>query len=141
MLLAPDQTMELAKDHEGRVRTVDAELLLQELRSGWRIVILDIRTGSAARGHADRIPGSHAVPMNLLVAHCRALVSHRSEPVVVVSEHGRASRRAALELEQAGFTEVRSLEGGIAEWSRHGFPLTPTPTTFAWDAAAVRVRH
>jgi rhodanese-related sulfurtransferase len=123
--------MELAKDPDRRVRTVDAELLLQELRSGWSITILDVRGAGAFHGPTGRLAGSYSVPMDELVARCRELVRHRSEPVVVVSEHGIASRRAAVELERAGFTEVRSLDGGITEWARHGFPLTHAPARAA----------
>jgi rhodanese-related sulfurtransferase len=50
--------------------------------------------------------------------------SHKARPVVVYCRTGGRSALAALSLQQMGFTDVRSLAGGIAGWTAAGLPVT-----------------
>jgi rhodanese-related sulfurtransferase len=61
--------------------------------------------------------------MDQLVGRCAELLPHRNEPVVVVSGRGFRSRLAARQLEIAGFTDVSSLDGGMACWLDLGLPV------------------
>lgn len=115
-------------------RFVDADLLFQELRSGRKITLIDVRRTHELRGPSGRLPGAWSIPLHQLRARLIELECHRSEPVVVISNRGVRAQRAALELELSGFTEVRTLEGGLERWTARGFPLThPTmpPTATA----------
>lgn len=105
------------------VRTIDAELLRQELESGRRLLIVDVRSTVAFHGPGGRIPGALSIPMHQLLARRCELASHRNDVVVIVSKRGVSSRFAGLELEFAGFTEVRSLEGGMSRWAELGYPI------------------
>jgi rhodanese-related sulfurtransferase len=111
-----------------RVRTVDPELLLQEIRSGRKVTILDVRRSAAFRGPSGRIPGAISLPLYQLSARWEEFTCHKGDPIVVASARGIKSRLAALELELAGFTEVRSLEGGLHRWRELGFPVTYATT-------------
>jgi rhodanese-related sulfurtransferase len=114
-------TLGLERTAHDRVRTIDPELLLQQLRSGRRLTILDIRDRSEFR--AGRIPGARSVPLQHLEPRLEEFMPHYSEPVILVSERGIRSRAAALQLELAGFTEVQSLEGGMCRWRELGLPV------------------
>jgi rhodanese-related sulfurtransferase len=106
-----------------RVRTIDPELLVQELRSGRRILIVDVRATDEFRGASGRIQGSWSLPLHHLRARAIELGGHRSEALVVVSRRGNAARTAAVELELLGFTEVSVLDGGMQRWVELGLPV------------------
>jgi len=108
---------------EQHVVTIDPELLLQEMRSGRAITILDVRERAAYRGSSGRIPGARCMPLHQLLGRCAELGERRNELVVVVSGRGFRSRVAAAELRIAGFDDVRSLEGGMARWLDLGHPV------------------
>lgn len=51
-------------------------------------------------------------------------LSHKEQPLVVYCRTGGRSALAALNLQRMGFTNVRSLAGGITEWTNAGLPVT-----------------
>lgn len=117
--------------HE-HVRTIEPELLQQELLSNRRITILDVRSSEDFHGPGGRIRGAHSIPLHQLLARRDEVASAKREPVVVVSRRGISARLAGLELEFAGFTEVQSLDGGMTRWIELGLPVEhSTPSTRA----------
>jgi rhodanese-related sulfurtransferase len=106
--------------------TIEAELLLQELRSGRDIVIVDVRT--PPEFEAGHIPGSRLIPLHQLVARSCELETHRADPVVLVSRNGTRARLADAALRVAGFSEVSVLAGGIRRWRDLGFPVEDAST-------------
>ena len=105
-----------------QVRTADAELLEQELRSRRPIRVVDVRKHAEFDGPTGHIAGAICVPLHRLDGGETIGCAH-SDPIVVVSDRGVSARLAAFELELLGFTEVRSLEGGMARWLELGFPI------------------
>lgn len=74
--------------------------------------LLDIRDPEELA--AGRIIGSVSVPMEQLE---RKLAGMRKDaPLVLYCRTGRRSRAAAQALREAGYTDVRSLAGGIEAW-------------------------
>lgn len=114
------------KERNGRehVRAIDVELLCQELESHRRVVIVDVRTRGEFHGPRGHITGAISIPIHHLLARWRELEGHRHDTLVLVSERGVTSRLAGLELEFAGFEDVRTLEGGMLKWWEHGYPVT-----------------
>lgn len=51
-------------------------------------------------------------------------LSHKAQPIVVYCRTGGRSALAALNLQRMGFTDVRSIAGGITEWANAGLPVT-----------------
>lgn len=51
-------------------------------------------------------------------------LSHKEQPLVVYCRTGGRSALATLNLQRMGFTNVRSLAGGITEWTNAGLPVT-----------------
>lgn len=51
-------------------------------------------------------------------------LSHKEQPIVVYCRTGGRSALAALNLQRMGFTDVRSIAGGITEWANAGLPVT-----------------
>ncbi len=121
MRLAPLTAMALELNGPSMI---DAELLLQELRSGRTLVVVDVR--SKAEFCAGHIPDSRLIPIHQLAARTCELATHRTDPIVVVSQDGVRATIAAGALALAGFGEVSVLDGGIRRWRELGHPLEDT---------------
>ena len=79
--------------------------------------VLDVRTtGEFESAH---IPGSFNVPLNLLAEHVGdvAVLEH---PMVLVCQSGARATAAQEQLNAAGKTDLRVLDGGIGAWQAAG---------------------
>lgn len=101
--------------------SIEAELLVQKLRSGHEILVVDVR--STTEYVAGHIPGSRLLPIYQLVARSSELATHRTDPVVLVSRGGERARIAAGALRLAGFDEIFVLDGGLRRWRELGLPF------------------
>jgi adenylyltransferase/sulfurtransferase len=96
--------------------------LKAEIDRGKSPVILDVRNPDEAA--ICRIAGSTLIPFPELPDRLAELGTGR--PLVVHCKSGGRSRKALALLQQAGFSRVRNLEGGILAWIRDVDPsLTP----------------
>lgn len=87
------------------------------------ILLLDCRT---PQEHAiARIDGERLVPMDSVPERLDELEAFRSSPVVVYCHSGRRSLTVARFLREQGFTDVRSMAGGIDRWSVEIDPNVP----------------
>jgi rhodanese-related sulfurtransferase len=83
-------------------------------------VILDIRDQDEfAAGH---IRDARHIPLKDLKSRISELDKFKSKSVIVVCSSGAQSARAASQLKSAGFSEVYSLDGGLAAWRAQGLP-------------------
>ncbi len=81
--------------------------------------ILDVRTSEEwNQGH---IPGSVLIPLDLLSGRLSEIP--RDRDVVVVCRTGARSAQGLQILQQAGFTLVSSMTGGMVAWQAAGYPV------------------
>ncbi|GMU23031.1 MAG: hypothetical protein AMXMBFR13_31150 [Phycisphaerae bacterium] len=93
--------------------------LSTEKVTSWTGRLIDVRNlDEFARERLDR---GECVPLGQLLA--RASSWDPSEPVLLMCKSGARSRQAALQLTEAGFTAVHTLEGGIEACKRIGVPV------------------
>jgi rhodanese-related sulfurtransferase len=97
--------------------TIHASELRQLLREDPETRILDVRTG--AEFESVHIPGSFNVPLDLLGEQVRT-VADVHHPVVLVCQSGGRAATAQQQLNAAGKTNLRVLEGGIGAWQTAG---------------------
>lgn len=76
-------------------------------------VLLDVREGYE---RAEFNIGGMHIPLGELTASFDKLISHKDEEIVVYCRSGKRSGMAAHLLGQAGFTNVRNLDGGMMAW-------------------------
>jgi rhodanese-related sulfurtransferase len=105
---------------------VDLEIPPREvhdrLQRGADLLLLDCREPEELR--LARLQGAQHVPLQDIPAHSARLDAERE--TVVLCHHGvRSAKAAAFLRDQAGFTRVRSLRGGIDAWSREVDPTVP----------------
>lgn len=95
-------------------------------------VLIDVR--EPAEFDTGHIAGAINIPrgvlefqvdVNAAVANVSdPALSHKQQLIVLVCRTGGRSALAALNLQRMGFSNVRSIAGGIAEWVAAGLPLT-----------------
>ena len=72
-----------------------------------------------------RIEGATLIPMGEIPGRLDGLDPHRDGPLVVHCHHGVRSLRVARFLRTQGFTQARSMAGGIDAWSLQVDPTVP----------------
>lgn len=91
-----------------------------------RLVLLDCRRPDEHQ--VARIEGSVLIPLSELEKRADELEDDdgsRSQPIIVHCHHGQRSLRATSTLRALGFTNVRSMAGGIDLWSIDIDPRVP----------------
>ncbi|MDL2283646.1 rhodanese-like domain-containing protein [Oxalobacter sp. OttesenSCG-928-P03] len=87
-----------------------------------KAAIIDIRDQKAYR--AGHLLNAIHVPYDSLEERLPRIEKLKSQPVIVVCDDGKQSRSAAEVLRKSGFSQVFSLDGGMAGWKTNGLPVT-----------------
>lgn len=85
--------------------------------------LLDVRNPDEWDGPLGHIDGAHLLPLPQLAGRLDELDHLRHQPVVTLCKAGGRSAQAARILMDAGFTDVRSLAGGMGAWNTHALPV------------------
>lgn len=81
--------------------------------------VIDVREPfEYAEGH---VAGSELVPLGTI--HARVNDFPKDEPIYVFCRSGNRSLQAAQTLVDAGYTDVRNVEGGIIAWNNARLPV------------------
>ena len=81
----------------------DEQPLLLDVRQPWEFDVC-------------KIENSVLLPMSQITAEFKTLDSNRE--TVVICHHGIRSRRVGRYLEEAGFSNIINLSGGVAQWAK-----------------------
>ncbi len=107
---------ELLQQAKAEIREVDTAGGEQLLAEGW--TLLDVREPDEYEQGA--IPGSVHIPRGQLESSIENRVADRSTPLVAMCAGGVRSAFAAVTLEQMGYTDVVSMDGGFNKWKDEG---------------------
>jgi rhodanese-related sulfurtransferase len=106
--------------------TVDE--LFERLNSGQPPLMIDIRdaadfngTGYSTYGH---ISNARSIDILKLASSTEELQSFKDEEIVTMCPGGGLSLAAVEISTEAGFMDVKSLEGGMGLWHKKGYPTT-----------------
>jgi rhodanese-related sulfurtransferase len=91
--------------------------------AGEKFLLLDVR--QPKEYDTARIAGSLLVPLSELPQRVEELRAHAGRPIVTHCHKGMRSLQAAQWLRGQGLTDVRSMAGGIEEWSQSIDPGVP----------------
>lgn len=86
-----------------------------------RVHLVDVREPDELRSALGKIGGVQNVPLGSLPIAAQNW--DKADPLVVICRSGGRSARAAMLLEQMGFSHVASLDGGMLVWHSEGLPL------------------
>ena len=85
------------------------------------VQILDVREEDEFIGPLGHIEGAVLIPLGQLAERVEEL--KRDQPVVAVCRAGSRSAQATAILQQAGFSEIANLNGGMLRWRAEGYPV------------------
>ena len=94
---------------------------LKKLLDAGSCAVLDVGGSMAFR--KAHVPGSRWSTRVRVAADTRAGKS----PVVLVAEETGVAQLAAVELLESGVKDIRLLEGGLAAWTKAGYPVEASP--------------
>jgi phage shock protein E len=95
--------------------------LAQRVEAGDAPVVLDVRTPAEFdQGH---VPGAINIPYDQLASRLDELPAGSGDEVVVHCERGGRAAKAERVLNDAGYTDVRDLEGHFQAWQAAGLPV------------------
>ncbi|MEZ6183920.1 MAG: rhodanese-like domain-containing protein [Planctomycetota bacterium] len=106
---------------KARIREVTCAELLSEQRGPTPPRVLDVREESEFA--QDRVAGSEHLGKGILERDVEERVPDPNTPLVLYCGGGFRSALAADVLQTMGYTDVRSLAGGIRAWREAGYPL------------------
>lgn len=120
---------DLVADARRQIREIDAHSFRALAGS---LTLIDVR--EPAEFDTGHIAGAINIPRGVLEFQVGAhpavanvsdpALSHKDQPLVLVCRTGGRAALAALNLQLMGFSDVRSIAGGIGDWTAGGLPLT-----------------
>jgi len=84
-------------------------------------VVVDLR--SAAEFAAGHLPAARHLAADELSLKVGQIAKNKSASVLLVCERGQQSHRAARTMEEAGYSEVHVLQGGMNAWRHASMPI------------------
>jgi rhodanese-related sulfurtransferase len=112
-------------------RPIELAELVDRLGESSRLELWNVLTDDYFTG--ELIPGSRRVPLDTVVRTARSEGRAREAEWVVYCSGPDCpqSRLAAEKLAAAGYSNVRSFEGGLAAWKQSGRPVVAVSTAAA----------
>ena len=100
---------------------VQARKLQQDLQSGKRVALIDVRT--PVEHEEMHIAGSRLMPLDKLDPAAVRTASADADQCVLICRSGKRAERAFEKLRAAGCENLAILEGGVSNWESAGLPL------------------
>ncbi len=114
--------LQIVDDAKTRVRETTADEVKERLDRGDKFLLLDVREESEYA--QDHLPGAVHMGKGVIERDVEQKVPDTSTPMILYCGGGFRSALAADNLQKMGYTDVISMDGGIREWRKKGYPLT-----------------
>ena len=108
----------------GLKKVITTKDLFERFNSNNPPLILDIRSTKEFNAAVGHIPNSKSIPIMELKSNFEDLQSSKDKEIITICPGGGMSLIAVDLLEEAGFTDVKSLHGGLDLWIEKGYPTT-----------------
>jgi rhodanese-related sulfurtransferase len=102
--------------------TIKPDTLMEELKKGSDILLLDIRTKEEQSVIKLALPNSIEIPLNELFTPQNLAKLPADKTIVVVCHSGTRATPAAFNLKMLGFKKVHILENGIVGFAQFSAP-------------------
>lgn len=103
------------------VKHTSVHELYQHIKDGDDVVIIDCRQPDEYTGPLGHVPGSRLIPLSQVAS--AELDIAQDTPIRVICRTGGRSIPGAKRIKDRGFSDVASVDGGMVEWNRHGYPV------------------
>ncbi len=112
---------------------IESSNLKKKIDSGEDVYILDVRTKEEYRSWRisyDKYKDPPLIPIDELLSSASseelAIQIPKDKEIITVCSHGNRSAIAARHLSQLGYSNIKSLRGGMSEWNRV-YDIAPIP--------------
>jgi len=112
----------LVNNAKKRIRETNVEEIKAKLDHGEKFVLIDVREESEYA--KDHLPGAIHLGKGVIERDIEQRVPDPKTPVVLYCGGGFRSALAADNIQNMGYTNVLSMDGGIRVWREKGLPLT-----------------
>jgi glyoxylase-like metal-dependent hydrolase (beta-lactamase superfamily II)/rhodanese-related sulfurtransferase len=109
--------------NDQQVAALPVAELKRRLDAGQPPVLVDVREAPELREELGHLPGIRHIPVGSLSSRLAELEPAKDQEIVTICRSGGRATTAAQILQQAGFSHVRSLEGGMTAWRMAGHPV------------------
>ena len=122
--MAPDHSeafLKLVKDAKSRVKEESYRETKKRLDAGEKFVLIDTREDSEwSRGH---LPGAIHLSRGIIERDIEKTIANPSATIVLYCGGGFRSALVADTLQQMGYSDVCSMDGGWRGWCEAGYPV------------------
>lgn len=87
--------------------------LKQRLDAGEKFIFLDVRE---PHEYEEFNLGAELIPLGNVPEQIAKFEAHKGDEIVIHCRSGKRSGMAQMLFQQAGFTNVRNVEGGVLDW-------------------------
>lgn len=95
--------------------------LAHNMVSSQGALLLDVR--EPVEYAAIHAPSAKLIPLGEVGLRLKELEAYKDKPVAVICRSGRRSAKAVALLQEAGFTQVSNVQGGIQAWEQAGLEV------------------
>ena len=114
--------LQIVDDAKKRIRELSVDEVKEKLDKREKFLLIDVREESEwAKGH---LPGAIHVGKGIIERDIEERVPDVNTPLVLYCGGGFRSALAADNLQEMGYKNVLSMDGGVRGWREKGFPLT-----------------
>ena len=114
--------LKIVENARQRIREVSVDDVKTKLDRGEKFVLVDVREES--EWAKDHLPGAIHLGKGIIERDVEERVPDLNAPLVLYCGGGYRSALAADNLQQMGYRNVLSMDGGIRDWREKGFPLS-----------------
>ena len=115
----PNRFQKLVADAKQRITEISAQEAHEQAQRG-EAVLIDVREDAEFRqGHAR---GAKHLSKGVIEVEIEDQVPDSNQPIIVYCGGGSRSALTADNLQKMGYTNVRSLAGGMRAWNEAGLP-------------------
>jgi len=114
--------LQIVSDAKKRVREVGVEEVKRKLDRSEDFLLIDVREDN--EWAIDHLPNAIHLGKGVIERDIEQQVPELNAPVVLYCGGGFRSALAAESLQRMGYTNVASMDGGIREWRKKGYPVT-----------------
>ncbi len=113
--------LKLVSEAQATITEITPAMLQQRLAQGDRFYLLDVR--EAAEWQQGHLPSAQHLSKGILERDIEKIVPNENTPIVLYCSGGFRSVLAAKNLQQMGYQQVVSLQGGATAWQQAGYEM------------------
>jgi len=84
-------------------------------------LLLDVREPDEYAG--VHVPNATLIPLGQLSLRMTEIAAYKDKPIMVICRSGRRSAKAVVLLQEAGYSKVSNVAGGMNAWEKQGLEV------------------